>query len=309
MLTRGATVERYRHTQVGWLMVGVTVALAAVFALTQRSLLSAGPGAWPLLLFPLLLALFGWLTVSVGDDAVRARFGIGLFGPTVPLADVRECSVVTSPWWWGWGIRCFPGGTLYNVSGLRAVELRLASGRRLRIGSDQPEALAAAIRAAVGPLPPARGSAAPAGQGRAARVAGWALGLLLLSFLGFLALVFVREPRDPAVTVSSERLSVESSVYSAEVPLREVVAVSLEPSFRPRRRTNGFAAADVLRGHFEVDGLGPGMVFANLSSPPFLLVRRAGGGFVIVGFDEPARTRALHDELQAARSRFAHDEP
>lgn len=300
MLACGATVERYRHTQVGWLILGVTAALAVVFTLTQGSLLRAGPGAWPLLLFPLLLLLFGWLTVSVGDDAVRARFGIGLFGPTVRLADVRACSVVSNPWQWGWGIRWFPGGTLYNVSGLGAVELRLANGRALRIGSDEPETLAAAIRAAVGPLPDARHTPAPCGLGRRATVAGWALGLLLLGFLGFLALMFVREPRDPAVVVSSERLSVASFLYSAEVPLREVAAVSLEPGFRPQRRTNGFAAAGVLRGHFEVAGLGPGMVFANLSSPPFLLVRRTGNGFVIVGFDDPARTRALHDELRAA---------
>lgn len=47
-----------------------------------------------------------------------------------------------------------PRGTLWNVNGMRAVELELASNRRFAIGSDEPEALQAAIedarRAAIG---------------------------------------------------------------------------------------------------------------------------------------------------------------
>jgi hypothetical protein len=35
---------------------------------------------------------------------------------------------------------------LYNVGGLDAVEITLASGRMLRIGSDEPNALAAALQ-------------------------------------------------------------------------------------------------------------------------------------------------------------------
>jgi hypothetical protein len=39
---------------------------------------------------------------------------------------------------------------LYNVSGTGAVEIKLRSGQRFRVGSDEPEALAQALRMAIG---------------------------------------------------------------------------------------------------------------------------------------------------------------
>ena len=65
-------VRSYRHTQVGWVIIGVTLALAAVFASTNRALMAAGPGRYVVGLFPLLLLLFGTLTVTV-EDGERAR--------------------------------------------------------------------------------------------------------------------------------------------------------------------------------------------------------------------------------------------
>ena len=42
-----------------------------------------------------------------------------------------------------------PHGWLYNVSGYEAVEIALASGKRLRLGTDEPHRLAQALRAAM----------------------------------------------------------------------------------------------------------------------------------------------------------------
>jgi hypothetical protein len=42
---------------------------------------------------------------------------------------------------------------LYNVSGTNAVEIKLRSGRRFRIGTDEPEALARALRMVIGGPP------------------------------------------------------------------------------------------------------------------------------------------------------------
>ncbi|MHC4643443.1 MAG: hypothetical protein ACYS32_17515, partial [Planctomycetota bacterium] len=47
----------------------------------------------------------------------------------------------------GWGIRCsFTGkGKAYNVSGNKGVQLVFTNGKKLLIGSQQPDDLAAAI--------------------------------------------------------------------------------------------------------------------------------------------------------------------
>lgn len=49
------------------------------------------------------------------------------------------------PLYYGWGIHLTPHGWLYNVSGSDAVEIRMKTGKKYRIGTDVPEELERAI--------------------------------------------------------------------------------------------------------------------------------------------------------------------
>jgi len=79
---------------------------------------------------------------------VRASlfFGPGIWRYRIALAEVDGVAIVRNKWWNGFGIRMRPGFRLYNVSGLDAVELRLKTGEVRRIGTDDPQGLAAAMR-------------------------------------------------------------------------------------------------------------------------------------------------------------------
>ena len=141
---------RYRHTQTGWVMI---VSAVIVLLVSASSLAGAGYAhGWVLVgaIVALLLAGFGVMTITVDDRSIQARLGVGVIRKRVELSEVRWFRCVNNPWYYGWGIRLFPGGTLYNVSGFRAVELMLKSGKRLRFGSDEPEALVRAIEAVKG---------------------------------------------------------------------------------------------------------------------------------------------------------------
>lgn len=94
-----------------------------------------------------LMTTFGWLTVRVSDEGVNLRFGIGLVRRCIPYERIRAVSEVRNRWWYGWGIRLTPHGWLWNIAGLDAVELELASGKRFRIGSADPRGLRKAISA------------------------------------------------------------------------------------------------------------------------------------------------------------------
>jgi hypothetical protein len=48
---------------------------------------------------------------------------------------------VKNHWYYGWGIRFWPGMTIFNVSGFDAVEITMQNGRRYRIGTDEPAQL------------------------------------------------------------------------------------------------------------------------------------------------------------------------
>lgn len=116
---------------------------------------------WPVVVFPSWSALvwcvigiglatgitylFAHLRVRVDDTAVTVSFTTGWPGRRVTLDDIAQTSVVTMSAVYGWGIRAVPGGWLWRAGGRRAVRIDRVSGRALVIGSDEPEALAAAI--------------------------------------------------------------------------------------------------------------------------------------------------------------------
>ena len=145
--------ERYRHTQIGWTLIVLVV--AAVLAEFLIVALSATPGTLALALSgalvavaAVLLALFSTLTVVLDDRTLRLWFGVGSLRREVMLADVTTSRKVRNHWYIGWGVRVMPGGRIYNVGGFDAVELELDNGRVVRVGTDEPDALLAAVNAA-----------------------------------------------------------------------------------------------------------------------------------------------------------------
>jgi hypothetical protein len=139
----------YRHTQVGLVTLVLLVAAAVVITVLSAVLGWNPVGIAVLCIVAVVATLFSSLTVAVGEGTVAIRFGSGLIHKRWPLADIRCVSVVRNPWYYGWGIHWTPHGWLYNVSGLGAVEVVFASGKKARIGSDEPEKLAEAIRQSI----------------------------------------------------------------------------------------------------------------------------------------------------------------
>lgn len=139
---------QYEHTQPGTVILA-TCAIIAVFG---------GAIAWraqPAAAIPMLVILasvaviFNSLTVEIEGRELRWYFGLRLWTYRLALDDIQSVSIVQNQWWNGFGIRSAPGFTLYNVSGLDAVELKLKSGEIRRIGTDDPKEFAAALNAAI----------------------------------------------------------------------------------------------------------------------------------------------------------------
>lgn len=136
----------YRHTQSGpaagyVAVVGVAAVGVAAFGSARAAALTAAAAAAILA----LASVFSRMTVTVGDGKVSAAFGFGWPRRTIPLSSVASFRAIRSKWYYGWGMRWVPGGSMFNVWGLNAVELILGSGRRFWIGSDEPGDLVAAL--------------------------------------------------------------------------------------------------------------------------------------------------------------------
>jgi hypothetical protein len=140
----------YKRTQVGYGLIAVLGACVAVaFALVFLGLVPPQASSVAATL-AICLLLFSMLTVQVDSSHVRCAFALGVIRKDVPFGQIVSATVVRNHWIHGWGIRWIPGGWLWNVSGLDAVELQLSTGKVLRIGTDEPAALQAAITAALG---------------------------------------------------------------------------------------------------------------------------------------------------------------
>jgi hypothetical protein len=105
---------------------------------------------------PTLLVMVGilWLLYAarletlVRSDGLAVRFFPGrwrLF-PYTEMGPIEAVEVRPVRDYGGWGVRMKRGERAYLVSGTRGIRFGLADGKRIMIGSQQPEALLAAIR-------------------------------------------------------------------------------------------------------------------------------------------------------------------
>jgi hypothetical protein len=290
-------VTHYRRTQVAWPtvvpVVVVMLFLAGVFLtshLFTPLALAAG-------VMTVVLLLFATMTVTVDDTAVNVRFGIGLVGKRVPFDRIRSCQVVRNAWYYGWGIHFIPGGILYNASGLSAIELRLTNGRCVRIGSGEPDGLAAALRRAA---PAVSDQAEPGSTSNVGLYVGLGIAAVALAIAGF---AVYSGTLPPDVRISADSFSVRNGLYSDTIPLRRIEVLTLQ-DYIPRvgLKVNGFAAGGTLRGTFRVDSWGRARLYINLNRPPFVVLQ-SPDGIVVVNFQDPERTREMYAQLRQAMDR------
>jgi hypothetical protein len=93
----------------------------------------------------MIMGLFAALTVEIRDGLLKFHFGLGLIRKKLKIAEIESCEIVRNPWYYGWGIHATGKGWVYNVSGFEAVEIFMSDGRRLRIGTDEPDLLRKAL--------------------------------------------------------------------------------------------------------------------------------------------------------------------
>lgn len=144
----------YEHTQIGY-VTGTALTTGALIAYASFRAEHDALGWGGVLMvggFLVGAVLFSALTVRVDAEALHFFFGPGFWPRRIPLGDVQDVAVVRNSAWAGWGIRYTRHGWLYNVSGLRAVELTVRDEGTLRIGTDEPETLKRAVERASGGL-------------------------------------------------------------------------------------------------------------------------------------------------------------
>lgn len=152
----------YKHTQIGYQMLIITVVLLVFFiwsyitALAEPSSVDSGPNfaiSMIMVLIVIIISSFVTLAVCVDDKYLKIKFGYGLFKNKFPLEEIVSVKSVKNKWYYGWGIRFWfwPKMIIYNVSGFDAVEIVMKNNKIYRIGTDQPNELEIAIKKSISP--------------------------------------------------------------------------------------------------------------------------------------------------------------
>ncbi len=137
----------YIHRQFGWFTVFALTAMAVWFALVAAFAPYDNSGFQSiLLLIAALQVVFYQLTTIVTESTLTVRYGIGLLAFRFPLNEITQITERTVPWYAGYGIRWVGDAWLFNVSGRDAIEVTFASGRKVWVGTDDPDGLAAILR-------------------------------------------------------------------------------------------------------------------------------------------------------------------
>ncbi|MGE5426231.1 MAG: hypothetical protein ACM3PZ_04090 [Bacillota bacterium] len=150
----------YKHTQIGYLMAVITLAVLVFFlwlhitASAETPSVDSGTNfavsAVMVLILSILLS-FVTLTASIDENYLRIKFGYGFFAKKFALNQIVSVQAVKNQWYYGWGIRVWfwPYMWIYNISGFAAVEITMKNGKVYRIGTDVPEEFEAAIKQAM----------------------------------------------------------------------------------------------------------------------------------------------------------------
>lgn len=147
---------KYKHTQIGYLMIVVTLAVLALFvwmyitASAEPESVDSGTNfavTTTMVLILFIMSSFVSLQVTVDEKYLWIKFGCGIYKKKFLLSDIISAKTVKNHWYYGWGIRLclWPKMWIFNVSGFDAVEIKLKNGRVYRIGTDEAKKLEQAI--------------------------------------------------------------------------------------------------------------------------------------------------------------------
>lgn len=244
--------------------------------------------------FVICLLAFYSLTISVSDSRVGFSMGTGMIKKYYPVEEIESCRPVSNPPFYGIGIHWTPDGWLYNVSGRKAIELTFKNRKKIRIGTDRPEEIAAMINNILGN--PAKSTDYSARDESTGRSGLMILAVVVLLGLAFPAVLILSGRKPMVTTVSDTALNIEG-MYGLGVEYSKMkycdTIVSL-PAIKAK--TNGYAYGKILRGNFRLRSGEKVKMFIDKGNPPFIHIRTVDGD-IFINLKDADLTRKLFSDI------------
>jgi hypothetical protein len=143
-------MARYHHRQTSIKAMLLFIPIAAIVGGSFLFVANEPKPAIAMLLAVLtfvaiVMAVFSTLTVEIAGDELVFGFLFGVMRRRIPLADIAQATRTTLPWWYGTGVKLGPKRTSYLIWPGPAVAVELKSRRTVQVGTQDADALLAAL--------------------------------------------------------------------------------------------------------------------------------------------------------------------
>jgi len=247
------------------------------------------------LIMIICLLIFYKLTIYIDNANLRFKLGIGLISKKYLISDIKSCKPVRNNPLSGIGIRKIPGGWLYNVSGLNAIELTFKNQKSIvRVGTNQPDDIAEVISRMI---IPDQLESSSVYKDKTAYAMTLIFSLVIFFFIGLLIFSGLRET-EVITTKSDIRIK---GMYGLMINYSDIIqldTISKLPGIR--LRTNGFAFAKNLKGNFRLQDQENAKLFLKVGTPPYILLRIKELN-IYLNTKDPERTRTLFNTMITKR--------
>jgi hypothetical protein len=290
-----------KTSQTGWLIIGTffPITLILVFLLFKVGIRDTTGtiilGSVMAIMFACLL-IFYKLTISINTKELKLWFGFGLVSKKYQLTDIKNFKPVTNSPLYGWGIRMIPDGWLYNVTGLKAIELSFKqSPKKIRIGTNLPEEIAAYVNQLLDK--PQSNVIEETEPYNFRKPLFWSILIISVLFVGFILFYGMQETK---VNISSDSLQIKG-MYGLVISLTEVDQVDTV-SKMPKiiLRTNGFALGRTLKGHFKLEDQSKVLLFVECNNHPYIRIKFHQENTLYLNLNNASATREVFQKLSAA---------
>ena len=289
-------METKKYTQFGTVSVVILLPLFLLFAvLTIKAALANTQELIVLsilaLTFSLCLLTFYKLTITVDNTHVSFKLGIGLFSKSYKISDLSSCTPVTNSAFYGIGIRMLPGSWLYNVSGLKAIELRFKhKASVIRIGTNKPDEISEFIQSLIG--------SEDVHQYNDKLAVNWMKPLFYLVVLLVVALVVIPNYRETKVQFENDTFQIKGT-YGVTIRIKDIEQVDTVSAIpKISLRTNGYAFGKTRIGNFRFTDGSNAKLFVKKGFGPFVVINSKERVPVYINFEDKQKTIDLYNRLK-----------
>jgi len=290
-------METKKYTQFGTFSVIILLPLLVFLTVMLfKSGFSSGPESIILLFlsltFVICLLIFYQLTIIVDDIHVSFRLGIGLVGKSYKISDIKSCRSVTNSVINGIGIRLLRNGWLYNVSGLKAIELQFHNRKSvIRIGTNRPDEICAVIQSII-----KNKTLIPADNHENVKSVSplWVVGLITLLIP---IVLIVSGGRETKVTLEDNGFTIKG-IYGQTILYSDLIRVDTVSEIpKIELRTNGYSFGKTKTGNFRLADKSQVKLFVKQGSAPYILIQSNGREPIYINFEDKQKTLNLYNDL------------